>query len=436
MPSDHTAATDRARQARQVVAASFIGTTFEWYDFFIYASAAALAFGPLFFPNASEFAGTLASFSTFAVGFLARPLGGVIIGHYGDRIGRKQMLVVCLLTMGVATVLIGLLPTYAQIGIWAPILLVLLRVMQGIGVGGEWGGAVLMVVEYAPAHRRGFYGGFVQIGVPAGLILANLSFLAVVAWVPEAEFLRWGWRIPFLLSALLVVVGLVIRFRLEETPVFLEARAKAPPRERSPFVETVRMHWRQVVAGGLVLSSNTMMGYILIAYVLSYGVSKLGMPRSTMITLVLIAASVWFATCLLFAAWSDRWGRRRVCIWGLVGGLLWAFPLFLLLDTRNPILMGLGLAVLAVAVAASYAPIAALLSELFPTRIRYTGTSMAYQFGSLVGGAFVPMISVALFELTKTSLAISAYMVVAVGIGLAATRFIPETADIKLDGAD
>ena len=221
---------DAARQARKVLAASFIGTTFEWYDFFIYASAAALVFGPLFFPNVSDFAGQLAAFSTFAVGFIARPLGGVVIGHFGDRVGRKHMLVFCLLSMGLATVLIGCLPTYEQVGVWAPILLVLLRVMQGIGIGGEWGGAVLMAVEYAPPNRRGLYGGFVQIGVPAGLILANLAFLGVVAWVPAEDFLTWGWRIPFLLSAVLVIIGLVIRLQIEETPIFAAARENAAAR--------------------------------------------------------------------------------------------------------------------------------------------------------------------------------------------------------------
>ena len=427
------ASPDRLRQARTVLAASFIGTAFEWYDFFIYASASALVFGPLFFPNVSEFAGTLAAFSTFAVGFIARPLGGMIIGHFGDRVGRKHMLVFCLLTMGLATVLIGLLPTYHQIGIWAPVLLVVLRILQGIGIGGEWGGAVLMAVEYAPPNRRGLYGGFVQIGNPAGLILANLAFLAVVALVPDEEFLTWGWRIPFIASAVLVAVGLGIRLRLEETPIFREAKSRLPKRERLPLADVVRSHWRQVLTGGLVLAANAMMGYILIAYVLSYGTSQLGIPRGTMITQVLIASAVWLATCLLFAHWSDRFGRRRVYIWGAVGGLLWAFPLFMLIDTKEPLLIGVALSVFAVPLAAGYSPIAALLSELFPTRLRYTGNSLAYQVGTLLGGAFVPIIGTTLFEVTRTSLAISAYVCVAIAIGLAAIRFVPETSRIALE---
>lgn len=428
-------AAHKAAQARKVLAASFIGTTFEWYDFFIYASAAALVFGPLFFPNVSEFAGQLAAFSTFAVGFIARPLGGVVIGHYGDRIGRKSMLVLCLLCMGIATIGIGLLPTYAQIGIWAPILLVLFRVFQGIGVGGEWGGAVLMAVEYAPPHRRGLYGGFVQIGTPAGLILANLAFLGVVAWVPEEHFLTWGWRIPFLLSAVLVIIGLVIRLRLEETPVFAEARAKAPQHEKVPVVEVLRSHWKAVLAGGMTMSSTAMIGYILIAYMISYGVKQLGMPKSTMITLVLSASAVWLVTCLLFATGSDRWGRRRIYIWGAIGGLLAAFPIFWLVDTKQPLLMGLGLFILAVPLAAMYSPIAAMLSELFPTRLRYTGNSLAYQVGTLAGGAFVPVIATTLHQVFGTSQAISAYIFVWICLGLIAVHFVPETSRIALSDA-
>lgn len=426
---------ERFKASRQVLAASFIGTTFEWYDFFIYASAAALVFGPLFFPNVSDFAGQLAAFSTFAVGFVARPLGGIVIGHFGDRVGRKRMLVLCLLCMGLATIGIGLLPTYEQIGIWAPILLVTLRVFQGIGVGGEWGGAVLMAVEYAPPNRRGLYGGFVQIGTPAGLILANLAFLAVVAWVPEEHFLTWGWRIPFLLSAVLVVVGLVIRLRLEETPVFSEALAQAPKHQKLPLFEVLRDHWKPVIAGGLTMSSTAMIGYILIAYVMSYGVKQLGMPKQTMITLVLLASAVWLVTCLLFATWSDRWGRRRVYIAGAIGGILAAFPIFMLLDTRQPVLMFLGLFILTVPLAAMYSPIAAMLSELFPTRVRYTGNSLAYQVGTLAGGAFVPVIATTLYEVYETSKAISAYILTWVSLGLIAVRFVPETSRIDLSEA-
>ncbi|MAA76215.1 MAG: MFS transporter [Salinisphaeraceae bacterium] len=423
----------RHRQARQVLAASYIGTTFEWYDFFIYASAAALVLGPLYFPNVSDFAGQLAAFSTFAVGFIARPLGGIVVGHFGDRVGRKKMLVFCLLCMGLATIGIGLLPTYQQIGIWAPILLVAMRIFQGIGVGGEWGGAVLMAVEYAPPNRRGLYGGFVQIGTPSGLILANLAFLGVIALVPEDQFMTWGWRIPFLLSAVLVIVGLVIRLRLEETPVFSEALANTPAPEKVPLIEVLRSHWKAVIAGGMTMSSTAMIGYVLIAYVVSYGVNILNMPKATMITLVLLASAVWLLTCLIFAALSDRLGRRRVYVAGAIGGLLAAFPIFMLIDTREPVLMFVGLFILAVPLAAMYSPIAAMLSELFPTRLRYTGNSLAYQVGTLAGGAFVPVIATTLYQVFGTSMAVSAYIFVWIGLGLIAVYFVPETSRVDLN---
>lgn len=436
-PSSASVSVEKARQARKVVAASFIGTTFEWYDFFIYASAAALVFGPLFFPNVSDFAGTLAAFSTFAVGFLARPLGGVIVGHFGDRIGRKAMLVFCLLCMGIATIVIGLLPTYAQIGIWAPILLVVMRIFQGIGVGGEWGGAVLMAVEYAPPNHRGLYGGFVQIGTPAGLILANLAFLSVVTFVPPEHFMTWGWRVPFLLSSVLVIVGLVIRLRLEETPVFAEAKAKASKTaERVPVAAVLRSHWKSVLAGGLTMSAPAMIGYVMIAYLLSYGVTQLGVSRPLMIGLVLWSSAVWLVLTLVFAAGSDRYGRRRVYLWGAWSGLAMVFPLFWLLDTREPWLMALGMTLLAVSMSAMYSPIAAMLSELFPTRLRYTGNSVSYQVGTLVGGAFVPIIATTLMQLTGTSASISAYMFGSILIGMLAVKFVPETSKTSLGAAD
>ncbi len=422
----------RAAAARKVLAASFIGTTFEWYDFFIYASAAALVFAPLFFPNVSEFAGTLAAFSTFAVGFLARPLGGIIIGHYGDRLGRKNMLVLCLLSMGLATVLIGLLPTYQQIGIWAPILLVLLRVIQGFGVGGEWGGAVLMAVEYAPPSRRGLYGGFVQIGVPAGVILSNLAFLAVFAWVPEQHFMSWGWRIPFLLSAVLVIIGLVIRLQIEETPIYAAAQTPSRTPRTPPILEVLRSHLRAVILGALTFSGTSMLGYVLIAYLLSYGVTQLDMPRSTMVLLVLLGSCAWLVTSLMFAAWSDRLGRRRVYIWGGIGALLWAAPFFLLLDTRQPLLMSVAVLALVFPLSAMYSPLAALFSELFPTHLRYTGSSLGYQLGTLIGGAAVPLVATTLYQATGTSLSVAAYIMVSVLIGLIAIRWIPETSTLQL----
>lgn len=428
-----TQPTEQQRQARKVLLASFIGTTFEWYDFFIYASAAALVFAPLFFPDVSDLVGQLAAFSTFAVGFIARPIGGLVVGHFGDRVGRKSMLVFCLLSMGIATVLIGCLPTYHDIGIWAPILLVVLRIFQGIGVGGEWGGAVLMAVEYAPPHRRGLYGGFVQIGTPAGLILANIAFLGALALVPEDQFLVWGWRVPFLLSAILVIIGVVIRLQIEETPIYASAKRRDTSGERLPILEVLKSHWRPVITGGLAHSSTTMIGYVLIAYILSYGVGVLGMANSTMVTLVLVASAVWLLTCLVFAAWSDRLGRRRIYIAGSIAALAWVFPFFLLIDTMNVWLMGVALIGLALALAAMYSPIAALLSELFPTRVRYTGNSLSYQVGTLFGGAFVPVIATSLYHAFGTSMAVSGYMFISVLIGFLAILFVPETSRIDIN---
>jgi metabolite-proton symporter len=416
------------------VTASFIGTTIEWYDFFIYGTAAALIFGPQFFPSSSGTAETLLAFSTFAVGFAARPLGAVVMGHYGDRIGRKSMLVLSLTTMGLATFLIGVLPTYEQIGVAAPLLLVLLRVLQGFGVGGEWGGAVLMAVEYAPRNRRGLYGGFAPMGTPAGLIVANVVFLAVTAAVSPDAFTSWGWRVPFLVSAVLVAIGLVVRLKIEETPVFHKLAAEqAEKRPRAPIVEVLRSHPRKVLLGALAFAGNNGFGYILIAYVLSYGTKQLGVSRPAMLTAVLIAAACWLVTCLVFAAWSDRLGRRKVYFFGAVTGIAWAFPFFLLLDTANPLLITLALVVLTVPLAATFSPLAAMFSEMFPTRIRYTGNSLAYQLGAVLGGGLTPLVAVALFDATGTSLAISAYLALGLAIGIVAVLLIPETSGRSLE---
>jgi metabolite-proton symporter len=426
-----TAAPPSRRDLRRVVGASFVGTTIEWYDFFIYGTAAALVFGPQFFPDFSETAGTLAAFSTFAVGFAARPLGAVVMGHFGDRVGRKSMLVLSLTTMGLATFLIGCLPTYEAIGIWAPVLLVLLRFLQGFGVGGEWGAATLMVTEYAPRHRRGLFGAFPAMGTPAGVILSNLVFLAVTASMPDDAFAAWGWRVPFLVSIVLVALGLVIRLRLEETPVFRDAVERlAPP--RVPLVEVLRTHPRQVVVGAFALAGNVAFGYVLIAYVLSYGTAQLGVPQSTMLLCVLVAAAAWLVTCLVVAGWSDRIGRRKVYLFGAWSGLLWAFPMFWLIDTAQPLLIALSLVVLSVPLAATFSPLAALFSELFPTAIRYSGNSLAYQLGATIGGGLTPVVAVALYDATGTTLAISAYLAAGLLVGLVAIRFVPETSQRDL----
>ena len=334
----------RTQSVRKVALASFIGTTIEWYDFFLYGTAAALVFNELFFPEAEPLIGTLLAFSTYAVGFAARPIGGVVFGHYGDRIGRKSMLVLSLVIMGVATFLIGCLPTHASIGVLAPILLVVLRFAQGIGVGGEWGGAVLMSVEHAPKGRRGFYGAWPQMGVPAGLLISTSVFAIVQGVTNEAAFLSWGWRVPFLASAVLVIVGLVIRLKLMKSPAFQrvkETKTEAP----KPIVDVVRKYPREVlVAMGMRVAENGAF-YILTVFVLAYGEDELGLSKNTMLTGVIIAAAIGLVTVPLFGHLSDRVGRRPLYLAGAVVTTLWAFPLFGLLNTESPVLIWLAIVV-------------------------------------------------------------------------------------------
>ncbi len=367
---------------RQVASASFIGTAIEWYDFFLYGTAAALVFPALFFPEFSETAGRLAAASTYAVGFVARPVGGVVFGHFGDRIGRKTMLVLSLLIMGIATALIGILPTFETIGVWAPILLVVLRFCQGIGVGGEWGGAVLMAVEHAPSGRRGFYGSWPQMGVPAGLLLGNLVFFASRAVLPEGL----DWRMPFLLSLLLVAVGLFIRLRILESPAFLEVK-ESNTEANMPIIDVVRTHPKNVLlAMGMRVAENGPF-YILTVFVLAYVTEELGLEENTGLIGVLIAAAIGLFTIPFFGALSDRVGRRPLYLFGSVFLLLFSFPFFWLLNTGVAPLVWLAI-VLGVNVGhdTMYGPQAAYFSELFGTRVRYSGASLGYQLASVFAG--------------------------------------------------
>jgi MFS transporter, MHS family, shikimate and dehydroshikimate transport protein len=425
----------KTRSIKSVVAASFIGTTIEWYDFFLYGTAAALVFGDLFFPDAEPLIGTLLAFSTYAVGFAARPLGGVIFGHYGDRIGRKAMLVTSLLIMGVATILIGCLPTFSSIGILAPILLVVLRFAQGIGVGGEWGGAVLMSVEHAPQGRRGFFGSWPQMGVPAGLLLSTLVFKLVQGNTSDAAFTSWGWRVPFLASAILVIVGLVIRLKLMESPAF--ERVKETQTEASkPIVDVVRKYPRDVItAMGMRVAENGCF-YILTVFVLAYGEDELGLSEDTMLNGVIIAAALGLLTVPLWGGLSDRLGRRPLYLAGALVTTLWAFPLFGLINTESPILIWLAIAVgVNIGHDLMYGPQAAYFSELFGTRVRYSGASLGYQLASVFAGGFAPLVATALLAAGGWTL-VSLYMLAMGLISVVATWFARETYRTDIHSVD
>jgi MFS transporter, MHS family, shikimate and dehydroshikimate transport protein len=423
------------RNLRRVVAASFIGTTIEWYDFFLYGTAAALVFGELFFPGSSPLIGTLSAFGTFAVGFAARPIGGIVFGHYGDRIGRKAMLVTSLLIMGVATFLIGCMPTHASIGILAPILLVLLRFAQGIGVGGEWGGAVLMAVEHSPKGKRGLFGAFPQMGVPAGLLLSTVAFITVQNATTEDQFMAWGWRIPFLISIVLVAIGLIIRLAVMESPAFKEVK-ESKTEVDVPLVELVKTHKRDVLtAMGMRIGENGCF-YIFTVFVLAYGEDTLNLSKNTMLTGVIIAASIGLFTVPLYGALSDRFGRRKVYMTGALFTLAFAFPFFALLNTKEPVLIWLAI-VLALNVGHDlmYGPQAAYFSELFATRMRYTGASIGYQLAAVFGGGFAPLIAVALLAAGGSEpYLVALYMMVMALITVVATYFARET--FKSDIAD
>ncbi len=382
------------RATRRVILASFIGTTIEWYDFFLYGTAAALVFNQLFFPTIEPRAGTMAAFATYAVGFLARPFGGIIFGHFGDKLGRKSMLVTTLMMMGIATALIGMLPTYHQAGLFAPIALVVLRFVQGLGVGGEWGGAVLMAVEHGQAGKRGWQASWVQAGVPIGLLLATAAFHAC-STLPEAAFLSWGWRVPFLLGMLLMAVGLFIRLHIMESPIFTAMKAEAPA-PGLPLAEVLRRHPRNVLlAMGARFAENAFF-YIFTVLVLSYGTQQLHLTKETVLNGVLLASAFQFIAIPYFGALSDRLGRRPVYLGGAIFLTLFAFPFFWLIDTENRLLVWLAITIGLIGHSAMYGPQAAFFSELFGTNVRYTGASLGYQLASPLAGGLAPFIATGL----------------------------------------
>ncbi len=412
-----------------VLGASMIGTVIEWYDFLIYGTAAALVFNKLFFPSFAPTAGTLAAFGTYAVGFVARPLGGAVFGHFGDRLGRKAMLMLTLLITGTGTFLIGCLPTYTQIGLWAPVLLVLLRFVQGIGLGGEWGGAVLMVVEHAPPRRRGLYGSLVQIGFPLGVAASTGIFIPLTA-LPQETFLAWAWRIPFLLSILLVGVGLFIRMRLTETPAFQRVVDVARRPVLEVIVRTPRVFF---IAVGMKISEVAWV-YVLTVFSIVYATTKLGLPRTLILDGIIVGALLELITLPLAGAVSDRFGRKPIYLVGVALSVASAFPLFWLLDTRDPVLVVVGLAlVMNVTHAIGFGIGAAWMPELFGTRVRYSGASLGCQVSAALSGGFAPIIATALLGWAGATWPVSLYLV---ALGLIAAVAVAAAQETHAEGLD
>jgi metabolite-proton symporter len=418
---------------RRVVMASMIGTTIEWYDFFLYGSAAALVFNKLFFPEFDPLTGTLLAFATYALGFIARPVGGIVFGHFGDRIGRKRLLMLSLVLMGVATVLIGLLPTYAQIGIWAPIALIALRLVQGFAVGGEWGGAVLMAAEHGDAARRGLWASWPQAGVAAGSLL-SAGVLALLAQLQsEADFLEWGWRIPFLFSAALVVVGWYIRNRVAESPMFQKALEEAETPPKLPAMEVLRERPKALVLGAGLRVGENISYYILTVFSLTYLVDVSHESRGLALNALLIGAAVQFFAIPLFALLSDKIGRRPVYAFGAFGLAAWCFIMFGLLGSGDNVSIVLALVVGLVLHGAMYGPQAAFITELFPTRIRYSGVSLAYQLTSIVAGSLAPIIALSLYKEYDSATPVAIYVGVACLISGVSALLARETRGLELE---
>ncbi len=419
----------RTQEERRVLAGTLVGTTIEWYDFFIFAQLTATLLTPLFLAPLGESNPGLAqilSFAMIGISFFFRPLGAIIAGHLGDRYGRKKILVLTLILMGAATALIGVLPTYATAGILAPILLVLLRVIQGFSAGGEWGGAALMAVEHAPNHRRGYFGAYPQIGVPIGMILATgLLYILRVAMTPE-QFTAWGWRIPFLLSVALILVGYMIRRAVEESPIFKQM-AERKASEHTPLKELMRSNFKQVVQAALIFISNNAAGYLVIAFFISYTTKVLNMPVAPVLLATTIGSFGWLIFTLVGGWLSDKIGRRATFVWGYALVFIWMIPMFMLVDTGNIYLYTLGIFVLTIGLGLSYGPQSAMYAEMFPAHIRYSGISIGYAIGAILGGAFAATVAQILLQATGASISIAIYIMVLTIISVAAVLWVGET---------
>mgnify|MGYP001199041419 FL=1 len=426
-------ATHKESNIRKVALTSLAGTSIEWYDFFLYGAAAGLVFPKLFFGEASPTTALILSFLTFAAGFIARPVGGIIFGHFGDLIGRKKTLVIALMLMGISSTLIGLLPTYATIGVAAPILLTLLRFAQGIAIGGQWGGAMLLVTESAPKEKRGYYGAFAQAGAPIGVILANLAFIGVGLFTNEESFLAWGWRIPFLASFILIIISLYIQLRLEDTEAFkeLESLKEQNPNEdkvikSSPILEAIRKYPKRIsLAAGAFLSVQVTF-YILIAFLLAYGVETTDLNRDDLLMAVLIGSAIMVPTQFYFSAYSDRNGRKGIFMAGAALTAVWAFAIFPLMASGSFILAVLAIAVGLTFLGMMYGPQAAFFAELFSTEVRYSGASLGYQLGAIIGGSFAPIIATLLWK-NYDIFWVSVYIAFASTLSLISVYMLTET---------